>query len=106
MPRTNSTPRQNKLVVVPPIKTQPVIQQPVNTTPSFANSVAHGFSVGLGQSIAFNAVQSALRGFQVDSKELCKQERNEFENCMRIKTPDNFCEDKQHTYSQCLQDHS
>ena len=106
MPRTNSTVRQQKLVVASPNKTQPVVQVPVQTSPSFARSVMDGFSIGLGQSIAFNAIQSVVKGAQVDTKELCKQERVEFENCMRIKTQDGFCGDKQNTYSQCLQDHS
>jgi hypothetical protein len=73
--------------------------------PTLGQSLKQGFGFGAGSAIAhriFGATPTLLAPSQPEVKLPCDKERTAFENCMKTKSPDDFCGDQQMAYTQCI----
>ena len=78
--------------------------------PGFGQLIKEGIGFGIGQSIANRAVSAVLGPATVnavqhsnESKPICVFEKNTFDQCLRIKTQEDHCNNEHLAYTQCLE---
>ncbi len=73
--------------------------------PTLGQSLKQGFGFGAGSAIAhrmFGATPQVIMPSDKKVESPCEKERISFENCMKIKSSDDFCGNEQISYTQCL----
>ena len=120
MPRSSSTSRSstktNSHTTSPTVFRNPnsTVGHPVApvTAPTFGQSMKDGFGLGIGSAIAQRVVGSILGAPTVNvvnqSEEKprehpCDKEFNAFENCIKTRSMEGFCDQEQSSLRSCIQ---
>lgn len=92
-----------------PVKNTTAVQsvQPIQTAPSFMQTIKEGFAFGAGSSIARNIIDRVMPTQLPPSRichEPCVIEMRAYENCILTHDREVFCGDKQKAYADCIKE--